>query len=145
MQIKPFLKILYCQILNNPSMTKIRQDHEQPESIEKWGWRYHHIGIPTDNIMPDEVCLPQFKLYVSGFNESPFGIEWMRYEADSPVDELIKSVPHIAFEVDDLDLELSRHNFRVITKPNAPGEGIRVAMIEHNGAPVELIEFARKR
>jgi hypothetical protein len=126
-------------------MTKIRQDHEQPESIDKWGWRYHHIGIPTYKIMPEEVWLPQFKLYVSGFSESPFGIEWMRYEADSPVDELIKRVPHIAFEVDDLDLELSKHDFKIITKPNAPGAGIRVAMIEHNGAPVELIEFAKKK
>jgi hypothetical protein len=54
---------------------------------------------------------------------------------------LIKTVPHIAFEVDDLDLELSRHDFKIITKPNVPGDGIRVAMIEHNGAPIELIEF----
>lgn len=25
--------------------------------------------------------------------------------------------------------------------PNTPGEGVRVAMIEHIGAPIELIEF----
>jgi hypothetical protein len=124
-------------------MVTIRQDHEQPESTEKWGWKYHHIGIPTEIIMPDEVHLPQFGLFVSGFSTSPFGIEWMRYEPGSPVDELIKKVPHIAFEVDDLDLELSRYDFRIITKPNAPGEGVRVAMIEHNGAPVELIEFSK--
>ena len=53
-------------------------------------------------------------------------------------------VPHIAFEVDDLDMELTRKKFNIITKPNSPGEGIRVAMIEHNGAPVELIEFNKK-
>jgi hypothetical protein len=126
-------------------MKKIRQDPEQPESIEKWGWKYHHLGIPTDTIMPDEIYLPQFRLYVSGFSESPFGIEWMRYEKDSPVDDLIKRVPHIAFEVNDLDLELSRHDFKIITKPNAPGIGIRVAMIKHNGAPIELIEFNNKK
>jgi hypothetical protein len=68
----------------------------------------------------------------------------MRYEADSPINELIKKVPHIAFEVDDLDLELSRQKFNIITEPNSPGTGIRVAMIEHNGAPVELIEFNKK-
>ncbi len=52
--------------------------------------------------------------------------------------------PYIAFEVDDLDLELSRRKFYIITEPNSSGEGIRVAMIEHNGAPVELIEFNKK-
>ena len=83
--------------------------------------------------------------YVSGFDTSPYGIEWMRYEPDSPVDELIKRVPHIAFEVDDLESELRKHNLKIITPPNAPCEGIRVAMILHNGAPIELIEFSKNK
>jgi hypothetical protein len=58
--------------------------------------------------------------------------------------ELIKTLPHIAFEVDNLDLALKQYDFNVLTKPNSPGQGIRVAMIEHNGAPVELIEFENK-
>jgi len=49
-----------------------RQDNEMPEAIEKWGWKFHHLGIP-------------------------------------------------------------------------PSEGIRVAMIEHNGAPIELIEFEKNK
>jgi hypothetical protein len=69
----------------------------------------------------------------------------MRFESDSPVDELIRSVPHIAFEVDDLELEIQKHNLRIITPPNAPSRGIRVAMIIHNGTPVELIEFANSK
>jgi hypothetical protein len=126
-------------------MINIRLDNELPESIEKWGWKYHHLGIPTNNIMPGEIYLPKFRLFVSGFSESPFGIEWMRYEDGSPVNTLIQSVPHIAFEVDDLDHELSTHNLKVITEPNSPSEGTRVAMIEHNGAPIELIEFAKNK
>jgi hypothetical protein len=31
----------------------------------------------------------------------------------------------------------------VITEPNSPSDGTRVAMIEHNGAPIELIEFGK--
>jgi hypothetical protein len=94
---------------------KIRQEHELPASIEKWGWKYHHLGIPTNKIMPNERYLPQFKFYVSGFNNSPFGIEWMRFEKDSPVNKLIQTVPHIAFEVADLDYELGTHDLKVIT------------------------------
>jgi hypothetical protein len=122
-------------------MTKIRLDHELPEAISKWGWKYHHTGIPTDKIMPEETYLPDFKLYVSGFSTSPFGIEWMRYEEDSTVNILIQSSPHIAFEVTDLDFELANRGLKIITEPNSPGTGTRVAMVEHNGAIIELIEF----
>ena len=122
----------------------IRQDDELPVSVVKWGWKYHHIGIPTKIKMPDEVYIPQYKLYVSGFSSSPYGIEWMRYEKDSPVNKLIQSVPHIAFEVENIDLELAEHDLNILTEPNSPGPGIKVAMIEHNGAPVELIEFEKK-
>jgi len=118
-----------------------RKDHDPPLAIDKWGWRYHHLGIPTQCAIEDEIYLSEFKLNVGGFKHSPYGIEWMRFEADSPVHQLIKTVPHIAFEVHNLDLELSLHNFKIITPPNAPSQGLRVAMIEHNGAPVELIEF----
>jgi len=124
-------------------MKVIRQDNELPESIVKWGWKFHHLGIPTKKKLPNEKYLPQFKLYVSGFCNSPFGIEWMRFEKDSPVDRLIQTIPHVAFEVDGLDHELAIHDFKIITKPDSTSDGIRVAMIEHNGAPVELIEFSK--
>ena len=120
---------------------QIRQEYELPSCIESWGWKYHHLGIPTNKEMPNERYLPQFKFYVSGFSTSPFGIEWMRFEPDSPIDKLIQTVPHIAFEVEDLDYELANRDLKVIAEPNLPADGIRVAMIEHNGAPIELIEF----
>jgi hypothetical protein len=120
-----------------------RQDFEPPEAIVRWGWKFHHIGIPTTAEMPDEKYLPQFKFYVSGFPFSPFGVEWMRFEKDSPVNELIQNVPHIAFEVENLDRELSIHHFKILAHSNSPGNGVRVAMIEHNGAPIELIEFIK--
>lgn len=126
-------------------MTKSKRlDHELPPATEEWGWRYHHLGIPTDKEMPDEKYIPHFKFYHSGFPESPFGIEWMRFETDSPVHPLVQQLPHLAFEVDDIQHEIKIHDLKVITPPNAPGYGIQVAMIEHNGAPIELIEFTAK-
>ncbi len=119
----------------------IRHDFELPFCIKDWGWKYHHLGIPADKEMPDEIYLPKYKVYVSGFSTSPFGIEWMRFEKGSPVDKLVQSVPHLAFEVADIDLELKKHKLKILIAPNPPSDGVRVAMIEHNGAPVELIEF----
>ena len=78
-------------------------------------------------------------MYVSGFESSPYGIQWMRFAPDTPVHPLIQSVPYIAFEVDDLDAALQGKE--ILTAPNSPSEGVRVAMILDDGAPIELLEF----
>lgn len=117
----------------------IRQDHEPPSAMARWGWRYHHTGIPTVERKPGEEYVVQFKMYVSGFPESPYGVEWMRFEEGSPVPELVRTVPHVCFEVDDLDRALQGK--QVLTPPLAPSFGVRAAMIVDNGGPIELIEF----
>ena len=118
-----------------------RKGHDQPAATSVHGWPYHHMGIPTDVPQPGEHYLEQFRMYVSGFETSPCGIQWMRFEPDSPVHALIKSVPHIAFEVDDLQAALAGKE--ILTPPNSPSEGCTVAMILDSGAPVELLEFRR--
>lgn len=116
-----------------------RKDNQLPFATSEKGMRFHHIGIPTNEVKPNEKYIEKYKFYVSGFDTSEFGIEWMRFEEDSPVDEIIKKVPHIAFEVDDLyDAVKGR---KLIGEIGSPSKGVRVAMIIENGAPVELIEF----
>jgi hypothetical protein len=116
-----------------------RKDHQEPFAIAKRGMRYHHIGIPTHEPRPNERYLAEYKFYVSGFETSEYGIEWMRFEADSPIAEIIKTVPHIAFAVDDLDAAIAGK--QLIGAVTSPSHGVRVAMIIENGAPVELLEF----
>ena len=126
-------------------MKKIRLANELAEAVANWGWKYHHAGIPTTLKMPDEKYIPHFNFYISGFGNSPFGIEWMRFEPDCPFPELIQTVPHIAFEVQNMESELANRDLNVIVPPNYSAQGIRVAMIEHNGAPIELIEFEENK
>jgi hypothetical protein len=121
----------------NGNRTK-RRDHEPPFAIKK-GMRYHHIGIPTEDQRTGEKYLEKYKMYVSGFDRSDYGIEWMRFEKDSPVSEVIKKVPHVAFEVDNLNKAVEGK--KLIGVINYLSEGVRVAMIIENDAPVELIEF----
>ena len=122
---------------------KRRNEYELPQAIQEWGWKFHHVGIPTNEKKMNEDYLEKFKFSVSGFSYSPFGVEWMRFENDCKMPDLIKNIPHLAFVVDDLDFELKTRNFKILIEPNPPMEGIRVAMIEHNGAPVELMEFKK--
>jgi hypothetical protein len=119
----------------------LRKGQDQPAVTSVLGWRYHHIGIPTHVPRPGEYYLEKFKMYVSAFETSPCGIQWMRFEPDSPVHALIQSVPHIAFEVDDLQVAIEGRE--ILTAPNSPSEGVTVAMILDSGAPVELLEFRR--
>lgn len=118
-----------------------RQDHEPPPVVANNGWRYHHLGIPTSARHPGERYLAHLKVHVAGFETNPYGIEWMRFDPDCPVPEVIRTVPHIAFEVDDLDSALEGKE--ILSPPGSPSEGVRAAMIIHDGAPVELIEFRR--
>ena len=99
---------------------------------------YHHMGIPTDRRREGERHLPEFGMHVSGYETSDYGIEWMRFDRDSPLPELVKTVPHVAFEVSDLDAAIEGKD--LLIPPNSPSEGIRVAFIVENGAPVEFIE-----
>ena len=116
-----------------------RLNHEPPTVTAKLGWRYHHIGIPHPEPRAGELHVAHLGVHVSGFETSPYGIEWMRFEPNSPIHELIRTVPHVAFEVDDLDAALEGQT--VIYPPGSPSDGVRSAMIVHNGAPVELISF----
>ena len=104
-------------------------------------FRYHHLGIPTSIARPDERYLPEFGMHVSGYESSPFRIEWMRFDPDSPVPDLVQTVPHVAFEVDDLEAALDGRE--VLIEPNSPSPGVLVAFVVDNGAPVELMQIDR--
>lgn len=100
---------------------------------------YDHIGIPTTLRRPGEVHLPAYGMHVSGYASSGFGIEWMRFDPDSPLPELVKTVPHVAFRVDDLEAALAGRE--ILIAPNSPSPGVRVAFIVDDGAPVEFLQY----
>jgi hypothetical protein len=120
----------------------LRLPHEPPSAIAAKGWRFHHLGIPTSVPHSGERELTHLKVHVSGFETSPYGIEWMRFDPDCVVADLIRTLPHIAFEVDDLERALEGQT--VIAPISSPSEGVRVAMIINDGAPIELLEFPKK-
>ena len=101
--------------------------------------KYHHIGIPTQIERENETYLQEYGVHISGYDTSPYGVEWMRFEPDSPLPEIVKTVPHVAFVVGNIEREIKGKD--VIIEPNSPSEGIRIAFIVDNGAPIEFLEM----
>lgn len=101
---------------------------------------FHHIGIPTQVQRDGEVYLDGAKLFVTPVEANPYQTEWLRFEADSPMPELLKTVPHIAYVVPNLDEALVGKE--VLIPPFQPMDGLNVAFIVHDGAPVEFMQYA---
>lgn len=104
--------------------------------------RYHHLGIPTTEAFAGSVYLPHLKMTVSAHTATPYGIQWMRFDDDSTFPDIVKRLPHVAFEVNDLQDAI--RGKKVIIEPNEPAPGVLVAFVEEAGAPVEFLQFSEK-
>ncbi len=90
-------------------------------------YRYHHLGVSTTRELPEEDYIPHLKCYASGFEKSPSGIEWMKFDNDCTMPELVKTVPHLAFVVENLDEAIEGKE--LLIKPNSPSIGVNVARV----------------
>ena len=69
---------------------------------------YHHVGIPTKTVHEGESYLEAFKMYVTSFDSNPYGVEWLRFDPDSQLPELVKTVPHAAYDLTSLSSFVAR-------------------------------------
>jgi len=101
--------------------------------------KFHHMGLPTDEVQPNETYVPATKVWVTEVDAHPYKVEFLRYESDSPVTGPLRDLPHIAFETDDIHRELEGQE--VIQEPFVPMEGLTVAFIVKDGAVFEFMQF----
>lgn len=106
-------------------------------------FRYHHLGIPARKKVSGMVEIRRLKIHATDHESNPFGIQWMLYGKGCKLPDLVRTMPHAAFEVADLKAALKGR--KVIIKPNSPSPGVLVAFIEEAGAPIELLQFTNKR
>ena len=84
--------------------------------------------------------LANLKMHVTDHESNPYGVQWMQFDSDCPLPDLVKRVPHVAFLVPDLQSAITGKD--VIIKPNSPSPGVMVAFIVADGAPIEFLEIA---
>ncbi len=103
--------------------------------------KFHHVGIPTTEKKGEEIYLEDAKLYVTEIDDSPHKIEWLRFEDGSPMPKELQTIAHIAYEVDNLNVALEGQE--ILIEPFTPMEGVTVAFVLENGAPIEYMEVSK--
>jgi hypothetical protein len=104
--------------------------------------KYHHIGIPSEKIEYRTVYYDKIKGFATPFEDSEYGVEYVKFDEDSPLPEVVKNKVHIAFEVDDFEKEMNGEV--VLVEPYLINENIEHAFILHRGIAVEFIKFINK-
>lgn len=102
---------------------------------------FHHIGVPTQTKHEDERFLEGAKVYITDPDKSPYHIEWCRWLPESKEPEIIRTRPHLAFVVANVDAEIAKYAEKdIFAKPYSPFEGVKVAFINHEGFLVEFLQ-----
>ncbi len=102
--------------------------------------KFDHVGFITEEKKNNEDWVEATKVWVTNPKEHKLSVEWLRYEPDTPVTGPVRSQPHIAFQVDDLN-EASK-GMKILLEPFWANEKLKVGFYEHeDGSVVEFMEY----
>jgi hypothetical protein len=103
--------------------------------------RFDHIGLITEEVQPGESWVEATRVWVTSPRDHPANIEYLRFEPDSPVTGPLRTEPHIAYRVDDVEAAVVGHE--VLAEPFDVGDGfVRVAFVLVGGAVVEFMQYS---
>ena len=100
-------------------------------------YTFHHFCFPLQDGAQEGVFSASAGMYTTD-NPGKFRVQWHRFTDDSPLHPLLKTVPHVAFKVDDLQQAIEGEE--VILGPYEPVDDYFVAVINDAGVPIELIQ-----
>ncbi|WP_049000159.1 hypothetical protein [Enterobacter bugandensis] len=100
-------------------------------------YEFHHLGIPVQGSEDQGVFSEVAGMYTTD-NPGKFLIQWHRFTENSTLHPLIKTVPHVAFRVDNLSEAIKGES--LLLGPYEPIDDYFVAIINDSGVPVEFIQ-----
>lgn len=104
-------------------------------------YKFSHVGIPTAEDKKWDGFYEPGKIHYTDFANDIFNIEFIKCDIDSKMPKMFQNVPHVAYEVDNMEEALEGKE--ILVETFSPGEGVRVAFIVHEGAPVEFMEVTK--
>jgi len=103
--------------------------------------RFDHVGIVTEERQPDESWVESTRVWVTSPRAHPFNVEFLRFESDTPVTGSLRTDPHVAYRVDDLEAALEGREIVLGPFEAAPGF-VRAAFVLVDGALIEFMQYA---
>lgn len=110
---------------------------EQPK--KSFEMVFSHIGVVTTKKNPNERFVEATRVWVTDFQNHPFHVEWLRFEADSPVHGPVREMPHVAYEVDNI-AEASQ-GMKELLAPFEAGIAVVGFYQSIDGAVIEFMEM----
>lgn len=102
--------------------------------------KFDHIGVVTTEEKPKESWVEATRVWVTSPRDHPFNIEFLRFEPDSPVTGPLRTDPHVAYRVADVEAAIKGHE--IVLEPFDVGDGfVRVAFVNVGGALVEFMQY----
>ncbi len=97
-----------------------------------------HIGIPVKEKPAKATYLPEAKLYITDPADTKNNLEFLFFEAECQMPDIVKTSTHIAYMVDDIEAEIN--GAKVLIPPFEPLPKVKAAFIEEDGIPIELMQ-----
>ncbi len=99
---------------------------------------FNHFGVPTGTKMDGMAYLEGGKVWYTDPEASPYKIEFLFFEPDSPMPDALKTKCHAAFMVDDLAAAVEGQN--VVIEPFEVFPGLSIAFIMQDEALLEVMQ-----
>ena len=99
---------------------------------------FHHMGVPTSQKMGDESHNEERGIYVTDAESHPYRIEYLRFDPDSNMPEMVRTTPHIAYMVDSLEEALKGQE--LVCEAFDANESLRVAFFKDGDALIEVMQ-----
>ena len=100
--------------------------------------KFHHVGVVDNAKHPGETYLEGGKVYITDPAKHPYGFEYLRFEAGSPLPKELQTMTHVAFKVDNVDAALKGE--KVVLPPFDATPALRVAFIMKDGVLIEVMQ-----
>jgi hypothetical protein len=99
---------------------------------------YLHTGIPVFEKMDDMMFIEPLKVWITDPDKSPYKIEWLYFEPDSPMAAAIQGETHVAYRVDDIEKAVEGKS---VIWPVTAFPNMKIAFVYDEGLPVEFVQM----
>lgn len=100
--------------------------------------KFHHVGIPVFEKMDGMMYAEVLKVWFTDTAATPYNVEFVYFEPDSPMAAAIQDATHVAYVVDDLEAAVKDKSVLWPVTQVAPG--LKIAFVYDGGMAIEFMQ-----